>query len=122
MAPASIQSSLTTKSGDIAYRLGLQSALDTVAIFGATAGSAQVILYDTSVSRVNLATYSDEFDNAAHTSTRCSVTANIYQDPLGSYQGDALFEFGLQRIRIPVVAIACGRTKSVFVGIQKYVG
>ena len=87
-----IISSLTTKSGDIAYRLGIQSALNTVAIFGATAGSAQVILYDTGVSRVNLATYSDEFDNAAHVATRCSVTANLYQDPLGSYQADALFE------------------------------
>ena len=87
-----ILSSLTTKTGDIAYRLLMAGTVDTVAMFGITGGSAQVIVYDTDVIRRNLLTFSEEFDNAAYIYTRSSVSANDAQDPHGAYQADSWFE------------------------------
>lgn len=88
-------SSLTTKSGDIAYRLLMTAALvDTVAFFGVTGGSVQVIVYNTDVTRRNLLTYSEEFGNADWTYTRSAVSENGVQDPWGAYQADAWFEDG----------------------------
>lgn len=88
-----ILSSLTTKSGDIAYRLLMTQAVTTLALFGVTGGTVQCIVYDTSVARRNLLTYSEEFDNGVYAYTRSSTgTQNIYQDPWGAYQADAFFE------------------------------
>lgn len=69
--------------------------------------------------RHNLLTYSEQFDNAAWTKTRCSITANTSVAPDGALTGDKLVEDTTASASHPVssasVSISIGATVSVSV-------
>ena len=68
----------------------LQSAADNVARFDHSPTTAESLGFLVEESRSNLLTYSEQFDNAAWTKTRSSITANTIVAPDGTLTGDKL--------------------------------
>jgi hypothetical protein len=82
----------TTTAPITNYIPALQSAASGVARFEHNPITGESLGLEIEEQRTNLVTYSDDFDNAAWTKTRTSVTSNAIVAPDGTLTGDKLVE------------------------------
>ena len=82
----------TTTAPITNYIPALQSAASGVARFEHNPVTGESLGLEIEEQRTNLLTYSSEFDNAAWTKTRASITANTIVAPDGTLTGDKIVE------------------------------
>jgi hypothetical protein len=87
-----LASTAVRTTGDIAYRLWLDTNVDTVAIFGMAGGTVTVLLVNTDTSRRNLLQYSEELNDSYWTRSRSNIGVNIALDPFDTFQAESMVE------------------------------
>jgi len=100
-----------TVSTSISYRLTLPSAVDTIHMFGLSAGAVQVQVHSRAAARRNRLVFSESFSNAEHTFTGVTSPSQGVLDPTGSSQANVIIEApvaGAHRVVLSAVPYVSG--------------